>query len=51
MRVDAKEVAPGIVVDFDFEGKPVGIDIEHAENVLDLSKIETEALPVSVQSA
>lgn len=43
---EAREVAPGIVVDFDAGGKPVGIDIEHAENLLDLSSIETESLPV-----
>ncbi|MEI6633094.1 MAG: DUF2283 domain-containing protein [Chlamydiota bacterium] len=48
--VTAKEVAPGIVFDFDKDGKPVGIDIEHAKNVLDLSRIEANALPL-VRSA
>ena len=49
--VDADEVAPGIVVDFDTNGKPVGIDIEHAKNVIDLTTLETESLPLKVKSA
>jgi len=44
--VEAEEVAPGIVVDFDDSGKPVGIDIEHAGNVLDLTTLETISLPL-----
>jgi len=49
--VDADEVAPGIVVDFDTNGKPVGIDIEHAKNVIDLTTLETGSLPLRVKSA
>ncbi|MCP4264353.1 MAG: DUF2283 domain-containing protein [Candidatus Brocadiaceae bacterium] len=49
--VDADEVAPGIVVDFDTNGKPVGIDIEHAKNVIDLTTLETKSLPLKVKSA
>ena len=43
---EAHEVAPGIVIDFDAAGKPVGIDIEHAKNILDLSTLDTESLPL-----
>ncbi|PIU63979.1 MAG: hypothetical protein COS84_08980 [Armatimonadetes bacterium CG07_land_8_20_14_0_80_40_9] len=49
--IEAYEVAPGIVVDFDVEGKPVGIDIDHAQNVLDLTTLETESLPLKVSHA
>ncbi|MBS1258419.1 MAG: hypothetical protein MAG551_01478 [Candidatus Scalindua arabica] len=49
--VDADEVAPGIVVDFDTNGKPVGIDIDHAKNVIDLTTLETGSLPLRVKSA
>jgi uncharacterized protein YuzE len=28
--VDSLEVAPGVVLDFDVEGRLVGIDIDHA---------------------
>ena len=43
---DAREIADGLVVDFDAEGRPVGIDIQHASHNLDLSTLETQALPV-----
>jgi uncharacterized protein YuzE len=42
---DAREVADGLVVDFDAEGRPVGIDIQHASRNLDLTTLETQALP------
>jgi len=44
---DSQEVAPGVVLDFDAEGHVVGIDIDHASKVVDLSKLEAEALPVT----
>ncbi len=44
---DSREVAPGVVLDFDAEGHVVGIDIDHASKVVDLSKLETESLPVT----
>ncbi|MCP4988323.1 MAG: DUF2283 domain-containing protein [Colwellia sp.] len=49
--VDAEEVAPGIVIDFDSQGKPVGIDIDHAKNVIDLTTLDTESIPLKVKSA
>jgi len=42
---DSKEVAAGVVVDFDEDGNIVGIDIEHASAKLDLKTLETEDLP------
>ena len=44
---DSQEVAPGVVLDFDAEGHVVGIDIDHASQIVDLSKLEAEALPVT----
>ena len=43
--VESEEVAPGVVLDFDDEGKVVGIDIEDASKIVDLSRLETTALP------
>ncbi len=40
------EVAPGVVLDFDAEGRLVGIDIDHASQIADLSRLEAEALPI-----
>ena len=43
--VDSREIAEGLVIDFDAEGNIVGIDIDHASEKLDLTTIETESLP------
>ncbi len=45
--VDSREVAPGIVLDFDAEGHLVGIDIDQASKVVNLSRLEAESLPIS----
>ena len=44
--VDSDEVAPGIVLDFDADGNTVGIDIQHASKLLDLTKLEATSLPI-----
>ena len=49
--VDAQEVAPGIVMDYDAEGKAVGLDIEFASKILDLTELETRGLPFSLTRA
>jgi uncharacterized protein YuzE len=43
--VDSLEVAKGVVIDLDENGKIVGIDIDHASKVLDLSHLEAVSLP------
>lgn len=45
--VDSMEVAPGVVLDFDAEGHLVGIDIDHASKILDLTKLETQSIPLA----
>lgn len=44
---DSQEVAAGIVLDFDAEGHLVGLDIEHASKIVDISRLETNALPIT----
>jgi len=34
INIDSREVAPGVVLDFDAEGNPVGIDGDHASKVV-----------------
>jgi len=46
VSADSREVAPGVVLDFDVDGHLVGIDIDRASQVVDLSRVETLALPV-----
>ena len=43
--VEARQIVEGLVVDLDASGDVVGFDIDHASRKLDLSKIETIALP------
>ena len=43
---DSTEIAPGIVLDFDESGQLVGIDIDHASKVANLSTLEAKSLPV-----
>jgi uncharacterized protein YuzE len=42
--VDSREVQDGVVLDFDAQGHIVGIDIQHASEVLDLETLEAESL-------
>jgi uncharacterized protein YuzE len=48
---DSKEIADGLVVDFDDAGHIVGIDIQHASERIDLSSIESKHLPLINQIA
>ena len=43
---ETREVAAGILVDLDAAGAVVGFDIVHASEDLDLSTLETVALPL-----
>ena len=43
---ETREVASGLNVDLDANGNVVGFDMDHASQRLELSTLETEALPV-----
>jgi uncharacterized protein YuzE len=43
--VETREIVEGLVVDLDAKGDVVDFDIDHASRKLDLSKVETIALP------
>ena len=42
---ESLEVAPGIVLDFDENNNIVGIDIDRASQILDLSELEISSIP------
>ena len=44
---EAREIVAGLVVDLDANGEVVGFDIDQASRKLDLSKVETIALPAA----
>ncbi len=48
VSADSQEVAPGIVLDFDEDGNLVGIDIDHASEVVDLSRVELGKFPAEM---
>ena len=43
---ETREVSDGLNVDLDAAGNVIGFDIDHASERLDLSTLETEALPL-----
>jgi uncharacterized protein YuzE len=43
--VDSREVSDGVVIDYDGGGNIVGIDIEHASELLDINEIILGKLP------
>jgi len=47
---DSHEIAPNIVVDFGTDEQPVGIDIQHASQLVDLTRLKATSLPLEVLS-
>ena len=48
---ESNEVAEGVVLDFDADGRLVGIDIDNASHKLDVHELKTEHLPVQANAA
>ncbi len=51
LGADAREVASGLNVDLDAAGDVVGFDIDNASRKVDLTSLETIALPVHTARA
>jgi uncharacterized protein YuzE len=47
VSTESEEVAPGIVLDFDERNQVIGIEIEDASRLVDLSRLEVSALPIA----
>jgi len=45
VSTESEEVAPNVVLDFDNNNQVIGIEIENASQVIDLSRLELTALP------
>lgn len=45
-----KEVSPGVVLDYDSEGRIVGIDIDNPMNKLDLRELILSKVPANKQT-
>jgi len=48
---ESKEISEGIVLDYDTDGKLVGIDIDNASNKVELKKVILSKLPGKVETA
>jgi uncharacterized protein YuzE len=46
--VDTREITADVRLDLDAEGRPVGLDIDHASQILELDTVETRGLPLTV---
>ena len=49
--VESAEIAAGVVVDFDGQGRVVGIDIDNARNKVDLDRVVVSAVPGFIEVA
>jgi uncharacterized protein YuzE len=47
VAIESEEVAPGIVLDFDDQQRVIGIEIEDAGRLIDLSQLKLSALPIT----
>ena len=48
IATDSREVAEGLVMDFDANGNVVGIDIDQASTKLSLRTLEVQELPIGM---
>jgi uncharacterized protein YuzE len=48
--VDSREISEGVIVDYDAEGRVVGIDIDNAGNKIDLGRVLLSKLPGAVET-
>ena len=48
--VESKEISEGIVLDYDAEGKLVGIDIDNASSKVQLKELSLSRLPADIRA-
>jgi uncharacterized protein YuzE len=49
--VESREVSTGVVLDYDAEGRIVGIDIDNASDKIELQRLVLSNLPGKVETA
>ena len=47
---ESREISTGVVLDYDAQGKLVGIDIDNASSKVDLHRLIVSKLPASVET-
>ena len=48
--VDSQEISEGVVLDYDAQGKLVGIDIDNASNKVVLNELTLSKVPAEIQT-
>jgi uncharacterized protein YuzE len=48
---ESREISEGVVLDYDAEGKLVGIDIDNASNKVELKNLILSKIPSKVETA
>lgn len=48
---ESREISEGVVLNYDADGRLVGIDIDHASNKVELKKLILSKLPRKVETA
>lgn len=46
--IESKEISEGIILDYDKDGKLVGIDIDNASSKIDLTELVLNKLPTKI---
>ncbi len=49
--VVSREISKGVVLDYDLDGRLVGIDIDNASNQIELKRLVLSKLPAKVETA
>ena len=49
--VESQEISEGILLDYDAEGKLVGIDIDNASHKIDMEKLILSQLPCQIENS
>jgi uncharacterized protein YuzE len=50
VSIESREISEGVVIDYDAEGKLVGIDIDNASSKVDMHKFTISNLPAPVKT-
>jgi uncharacterized protein YuzE len=48
--IESREISEGVVLDYDIDGKLVGIDIDNASNKVELKRLVLSRLPGEVEN-
>ena len=43
---ESEEIAPGVVLDFDTQNHVIGVEIEDASKLIDLTRLELKDMPI-----